>query len=273
MKQINQHICFIILSVGLLSGCQSKAYWDFSHDIDLGEISPNGVAFHGDDMWISDTDNNQLVLINQEGDMIKRIEDLDRPMHISSSLGQLYVADYGSDHILRLNAAETFDTISLVEVPDGPAGVDFEDGNLVVADFYNHRIIYQEGKVNKSFGQKGKDGAGLHYPTDVQFYKDQIIVADAYNNLVKTFSRKGEHLKTIGEAESMTATTGIFVNDAELIAVDFENNRVITYTHEGALVDIMDEGFHGPTDIITKDDALYVLNFKGKFISVFNKSK
>ncbi len=269
---MKKNLSLLVLCLAVFAGCQNKSYWEFSHDINLGDVSPNGVAIHGDDMWISDTDNNQLVLINPAGEIQQRIEELDRPMHISSNEGQLYVADYGSDHVLRLNAAGAFDTISLMEMPDGPAGVDYQDDKLLVADFYNHRIIYQDGDTNKSFGQKGKEGTGLHYPTDVQFFQDQIIVADAYNNLVKIFSTEGEHLRTIGDAENMTATTGVYANDTEIIAVDFENDRVITYDHEGALVDIMDEGFHGPTDIITKGGQLFVLNFKGKFISVFNKS-
>lgn len=269
---MKKYIGLLVLCLSTLYACQDNTYWEFSHDINLDEVSPNGVVFQGENLWISDTDNNQLVLINQEGKILKRVEDLDRPMHISSDEGSVFIADYGSDQILKMSADGVMDTIALVTLPDGPAGIDVQADKLIVADFYNHQIIYQDGNKNNTFGTKGKEGAGLHYPTDVQFFNDLIYVADAYNNLVKIFDMDGQYRMTIGKAEEMTATTGVYVNTQELITVDFENDRVITYDHKGKLLDIMDEGFHGPTDIITKDDQLYVLNFKGKFISVFNKS-
>jgi DNA-binding beta-propeller fold protein YncE len=141
---------------------------------------------------------------------------------------------------------------------------------MAVADFYNHRVVYFNGKENLTFGEKGKENGQLTYPTDVQFANENIYVADAYNHRIQIFDLTGKHLKTIGEAEKMNATTGVFVHEKNIFATDFENNRVLIYDLNGNLIQIIAEHLDKPTDVLVVDNQLFVTNYHGHSISVFN---
>jgi len=252
-----------------LSSCGPNQLWTFDHDIQLDDVSPNGITIIDDKIWIADTDNNRLVQINKSGKIVEEISEVDRPMHISQFEGKPLVPEYGSD-LLRILSNGEMDSIQLTSQPDAPASVDMSGDRIVVADFYNHRVIYELDGEEQNIGKKGDANGEFHYPTDVQFFEDQIFVADAYNHRVQVFNLQGEHQQTMAADAGINAATGIYVNEEYIVVTDFENDRVLTYSHDGVQLDLMDEGFHRPTDVLIHDGKLYVLNFKGKFISVFN---
>lgn len=259
-----------ILAIIFLSSCGPNTLWTFDHDIILEEedISPNGITIIGDQMWIADTDNNRLVRIDNTGTVIEEIEGLERPMHINQVNQMPLIPEYGSDLIRVLNQG-VLDTIAITAEPDAAASADIYGDRIIVADFYNHRVIYEIDGVEHHIGKKGDADGEFHYPTDVQFLGDQIFVADAYNHRVQVFDLDGKHVKTIAADAGMNAATGIYVNADYIVVTDFENDRVLTYSHDGEQLDVMAEGFHRPTDALIHEGQLYVLNFKGKFISVF----
>lgn len=253
----------------MLSSCGPSTLWEFERDIELTDVSPNGIAIAGDDIWIADTDNNRLVVIDDTGNIKREISDVDRPMHITQINGKPLVSEYGAD-VIGFMDEHSRDTIALQAEPDAPASADMSGDKIAIADFYNHRVIVEENGKEMHIGKKGSGPSEFHYPTDVQFHEGKLFVADAYNHRVQVFDENGGHLNTIGGDQGMNAATGIFITTEYIIVTDFENDRVLTFTHDGKLVDLMDEGFLRPTDVLVHDGKLYVLNFKGKFISIFS---
>lgn len=262
-----RHFAYVLIIFCLVS-CASEQ-WTAIDDIDIEGISATGIALDGDNFWLSDTDENRVVQIDKTGKVVSTLEDVIRPMHLVNHQNTLLVPEYMNDTIRTIKDGRMTGFLDILETPDAPAAVDQKGANIIVADFYNHRIIYNKGGQNKTFGKKGKGPGEFHYPTDVQFANNKIYVADAYNHRVQVFDEEGNHLNTIGEAEGMTASTGVFVNDKHVIVTDFENDRLLTYDLDGKLVDIIAEGLYRPTDAIVTGDKLYVVNFKGQFISVY----
>lgn len=262
------HLILVLICILVMSSCGPNQLWTFDHDIHLEDVSPNGMTIIGDEMWIADTDNNRLVRINESGGIEEEIAELDRPMHINQYNDMPLVPEYGSDLILAVNKG-VLDTVNIAAEPDAPASVDKSGDRIIVADFYNHRVIYEMDGIEHHIGKKGDADGEFHYPTDVQFFEDQIFVADAYNHRVQVFDLQGQHVRTIAADAGINAATGIFVDENYIVVTDFENDRVLTYSHEGEQLDVMDSGFHRPTDVLLQNGELYVLNFKGKFISVF----
>lgn len=252
----------------LLVSCTSEQ-WTALDDIDIEGISATGIALDGDTFWLSDTDENRIVQIKSSGEIVTTVTGLDRPMHLSNVAGTLLVPEYINDTIRNVSNGKITGFTEIADTPDAPASVDRKGDMIAVADFYNHRIIYSKAGKDMSFGKKGEGNGEFHYPTDIQFANDKIYVADAYNHRVQIFDEDGNHLKTLGEEENMNASTGIFVNDEFIIVTDFENDRLITYDLEGKLIDIIDEGLYRPTDALIANGKLYVVNFKGQFISVY----
>jgi DNA-binding beta-propeller fold protein YncE len=266
-KRIVGWMMIVVLLITLTS-CGPNVLWEFERDIELTDVSPNGIAIIGDDIWIADTDNNRLVVIDDAGNIKDEIEEVERPMHITQVEGKPLISEYGSDIISFLDGRNR-DTIKLQAEPDAPASADMSGNKIAVADFYNHRVILEDSGKEMHIGKKGDGPGEFHYPTDVQFLNGKLYVADAYNHRVQVFDKSGDHLQTIGGDQGMNAATGIYVTPEYIIVTDFENDRVLTFTQEGELVDLMDEGFLRPTDVLVHENKLYVLNFKGKFISIF----
>ena len=259
---------FILFALIAFSSCTIET-WTPIDDIDIEGISSTGIALDGKTLWLSDTDENRIIQIDKTGKKLSEVNEIIRPMHMVVHNNELLVPEYMNDTIRTIKEGKITGYLDILESPDAPAAVDKKGDKVIVADFYNHRIIFNDGGQNRTFGKKGKGPGEFHYPTDVQFANDKIYIADAYNHRVQVFDEEGKYLNTIGAEEKMNASTGIFVNDEFIVVTDFENDRLLTYDLDGRLVDIIEEGLHRPTDALITDGKMYVVNFKGQFISVY----
>lgn len=73
----------------------------------------------------------------------------------------------------------------------------------------------------------------------------------------------------IGWNEGIKVATGLKVTGSQVIVADFEGNRVLVYDLNGKLLQILSDKFNHLTDIETANGKMYVVNYKGKTISVF----
>lgn len=271
---------YVLIGLFFLSSCDSKPKekaWVYSHNISVKGVNPIGIATAKEGFWLSDGDHFRVVKIDRQGEIIHSIDSLDRPMHIASYKNQLVIPQYGNDEVLRMHVSEADFykneriIISLKDSLDAPAGADIMGNEIAIADFYNNKVHYA-GSDNKwvSFGRKGEANGEFYYPTDVQITQDALWVADAYNNRLQKFTKTGEHLLTIGEAQNMNAATGIYVSEKQVLATDFENNRVLIFDLNGEFIQELKEEINKPTDILIQDGSLYIANYKSNSLSVYD---
>lgn len=255
----------------IMSACESSE-WTMKETISLGEITPIGIAYDGQNFWLSDGDHNQIVQVDKAGKVLKTQKGFKRPMHITFKDGQLYVPEYGKDSITIVNGEPNQKLVIDLEL-DAPAGIALsKNGHIAIADFYNHRLVLKTKSGWKSIGKKGRNAPSeFHYPTDVHYTETELYVADAYNNRIQVFDLEGNHLRTFGRPDKMNAATGIYVLGDEVFVTNFENDRVLIYDTEGALQQILTEGFSNPTDLIVVDKQLYIINYKGKNMVRFGR--
>jgi hypothetical protein len=268
-------ILSFFLGLIVISGCsenkkkkQEATSWKFSKEIPLKYISPIGIVTQGDFLWLSDVDNNRVVKIDLDGEIIESFEGFKRPMHIAIQDNTLYIPEYISDSLKILENGKV-STYKLKEKPDAIAGVSVAGNTAAVADFYNHRIILQQDDKVTIIGKEGHKDGELYYPTDVEIKNDLIYVADAYNNRVQVFDLNGNYVRMIGWNEGIKVATGLKVTDSQVIVADFEGNRVLIYDINGKLLQILSDKFNQPTDIEIVNKTMYVINYIGKTISVF----
>ena len=279
---------YLLLSIALIVAVSCKQEpknmgWKYSHSIAVDGINPIGIALARDGLWLSDGDHFRVVRVNEEGVIVQAIDSLDRPMHITTHKGQLVIPQYGNDEVIRMTVdEERFREpasppgrsekiiISLSDSLDAPAGADIRANEIAIADFYNNKVHYA-GNDNLwiAFGKEGKAEGEFYYPTDVQITEDALWVADAYNNRLQKFTKKGEHLLTVGEDQNMNAATGIYVSDTQVFSTDFENDRVLVFDQEGNYKQSLTETIEKPTDVLIKDGLLYVANYKSSSLSVY----
>ncbi|WP_394974824.1 NHL repeat-containing protein [uncultured Croceitalea sp.] len=261
----------ILLTACLLVACETKPKeWTYLKTIKLEGVNPIGIADKGGELWLSDGDHNRLVQLNDEGEIIRTIDSLDRPMHIDADERYLFVAEYGNDRVSNLyedisqknGFKQTPFWVGIKDSLDAPASVSFYDAELAIADFYNNRILYDDGVDWISFGKEGNAKGEFYYPTDVQITDSLIWVADAYNNRIQIFDKKGNFKKQIGQGQKMNAATGLFVDKTEVFVTDFENNRVLIFDYDGMLKQELKEGIAKATDLLIKDNMLHIINYR-----------
>jgi len=85
------------------------------------------------------------------------------------------------------------------------------------------------------------------------------------------FDLNGNYVRIIGWDEGIKTATGLKVTDSQIIIADFEGSRVLVYDLNGKLLQTLSNKFNLPTDIETANGAMYVINYKGKTISVFER--
>jgi DNA-binding beta-propeller fold protein YncE len=272
---------YIISALLVLNSCTQEKKpkeWVYHKTIALDGINPIGLANFNGKLWLSDGDHNRLVQIDEKGEIIKEIDSLDRPMHIDADERYLFVAEYGNDRVSNLyedlskktGFKQTPFWIGVKDSLDAPASVSFYDAELAIADFYNNRIVYDDGVDWISFGKEGNAKGEFYYPTDVQITDSLIWVADAYNNRIQVFDKKGNFIRMMGQNQKMNAATGLFVSDSEVFITDFENKRVLVFDLEGQLKQELKEGVDKATDLLIKDDMLHIINYRSGELVLYN---
>lgn len=115
--------------------------------------SPSGI--HGDGNWlyVADTENNRIVRIDRESGLqqgwIGRIEDVPTGGAASCSVQAAYQATPG--WCVGGSATGGFGDGML----NGPKGIFASNGNLLVADFFNHRISRYHAATGAFAGWRG----------------------------------------------------------------------------------------------------------------------
>jgi len=269
-----KHIYIVLLGILLCASCKKNEEtlkeWVLSKIIQLDGVNPIGIVEVDGKLWLSDGDHNRLVQIDMEGKIEQTVDSLERPMHIDADKHNIYIPEYGLDTLASYNFNESklFRNSVFLDL-DAPAAVSVLGVEKAVADFYNNRILFNDGHVTISFGKEGKGEGEFYYPTDVQLTDSLIWVADAYNNRVQVFDKKGNFLKMIGHDQKMNAATGIFVSQDEVLVTDFENDRVLVFDYDGNLKQELNDSIEKPTDMIIFKEQLNVINYRSGQISIF----
>ena len=266
--EINKYLLALLLIYSILSCNNDTKEWSYVKTIDLGTTTPIGLTALEGHLWVSDGDNNQLVHLDSEGKILFIEEGFERPMHIASDGKSIYVPEYGKDQITIFKGKER-SQLNLADSLDAPAGIYIEDGQIAIADFYHHRILFKKQNEWISFGKEGKSDSEFYYPTDVHIAHEKIYVADAYNNRVQVFDFEGNYLSSIGKEEKINAATGIYVSSRQIFITDFEHDRVLVYDLEGKLIQEITEELEKPTDVLIENESLYIANYKGKNLMVY----
>ena len=270
-----------VILILFLFSCQEKEKpktWAYQKTIALEGINPIGIAQKGNELWLSDGDHNRLVAIDQNGEILKSIDSLDRPMHIDANDRYLFLAEYGNDRVSTIEEDGTQQNgykltpfrVGVQDSLDAPASIAYFDAELAIADFYNNRILFDNGKDWIVFGKEGKQAGEFYYPTDVQITQDFIWVADAYNNRIQVFDKEGNFVKMLGQDQKMNAATGLWVTESEVLITDFEHKRVLVFDHEGQLKQELKKGIDKATDLLIKDGILHIINYRKGELVLYN---
>lgn len=143
--------------------CQYIADWQFKDD-----ITPHAIAIDREANWIYVTDAGIYTPTNQCNNRIYKFDEqgclLDEWGNNAMNEGPLNV----------------------------PCDIAVRDGNLYVANKYNHNILMfnHSGKLLETLGEYGLLSGNMYHPTGIAFGKDDVLyVSDASLNRVQAFKK------------------------------------------------------------------------------------
>ena len=116
-----------------------------------------------------------------------------------------------------------------------------QEGNILLADDFNHRIQVYDQQFNlvTNFGEKGKDIGQLQYPKGLALDKEgNIFVADSWNHRVQKFDPQGKVLQSFGscgdDKGELNEPYDILVDTSgTLIVVERYNHRIQFFDMDG----------------------------------------
>ena len=205
-------------------------------------------------MWVAAYNTNELILLNQNGKVINRVEGplngFDRPSDILRlHNGKLLVSENAGDRLALLDEKGHFERYiaskgrangQLV----GPLYLaqDYLE-RIYVSDYGNRRIdvFDKDGEAIFFFGGPGGDFAGLKGPTGIAIADEQVFVADDQRQCIYEFDRAGNFIRELVEPGTFKKPESIKYKNGSLIVCD--SNRVVSVDAEsGALFEYVKVG-------------------------------
>lgn len=115
------------------------------------------------------------------------------------------------------------------------------DGNLYVADRYNHRVqvFDQDGNFIRQFGNYGSGNGEFNEVTGIHVTPDgKVYVSEWHNARVQVFDAQGKFIRSMGQAGSgegqLSAPHGVTVdNEGNVYVVEHSNARVSVFKPDG----------------------------------------
>jgi DNA-binding beta-propeller fold protein YncE/cytochrome c-type biogenesis protein CcmH/NrfG len=169
-----------------------------------------------------------------------------------------------------------------------PNGIAIDkEGNVYVADTFNHRIqvFTPEGDFLRQFGGEGAQAGSFRFPKAVAFDEAGFLfVADTGNHRVQKFTRQGEFLLEfggLGRAEGRLNAPGGLALDPKgnLYVADTQNHRIQKFTAEGewltswGVIGTEHKQFVEPTGIsVDREGKIWVADTENHRLQCFDAS-
>lgn len=190
-------------------------------------------------MWIVAYNSNELLLLNQNGKVIERIEGpvngFDRPSDIMRlHSGKLLVSENAGDRLALLNEKGRFEKYIGTKGRKngqmvGPLYLsqDYLE-RIYVTDYGNRRVdvFDKDGEPVFYFGGKQGGFKGLKGPTGIAVVDERVYVADDQTGAIYEFDRAGNYIRELVEAETLNKPEGLKYWNGSLIVCDM--NRIIS---------------------------------------------
>ncbi len=211
-------------------------------------------------IWVLAYNSNELLLINQNGKVVDRIEGplngFDRPSDILKLHdGNLLVSENAGDRLALLNSNGKFQSY----IGSKGRGTGQMVGPLYLAQDYLERIYVTDygnrrvdvfdknGEAIFFFGTKQGDFAGLKGPTGIAVVDESVYVADDQTGAVYEFDRSGNFIRELCEPDTFKKPESIKVWNKSLIICD--TNRIVSISQDtGALFEYARTG-NAPTRV------------------------
>lgn len=224
-------------------------------------VQPRSVAFHAGGLYVADSGNCRVLWVppgasraelclGGRGSSLRQLSD-PCGLAVHEAEGLLYISDFGNHRILGLRLGGAGGPAAEAELCFGGRGrgdgldqlagpaavVALGGGALLVADFWNHRVLLlQRGAAAATvcFGGRGR-GSGLdqlHGPRDLALHGGLLYIADWGNGRVLRVRPGAPRAEVFRQGEcaelgGLRRPRGLGCHRGHLYVADSENHRLL----------------------------------------------
>lgn len=254
--------------------------------------APSGVALDAyDNLYVTDSKSNKLVIYNSDGTYIDTIHGFDEPISVAVGNDRIYVGNGGNGEVKIYDNKHNY--ISSISGFSKPASIEVDSAGkvyVVDADKDIVKVYGSDGVFGFSFGGSGNTNGKFHFPTSIAINNaaGEIIVTDlqvttsymgTYEGArVQVFDMNGSYKRSFGSygigPNKLFRPSGVAVDEEGTVYVtDVFQNVVQVYdnngTHIGSIYDPVDP-MRTPVDItISSSNRLYVASFYTYGVEVY----
>jgi DNA-binding beta-propeller fold protein YncE len=213
---------------------------------------PQGLAFDGDSLYVADTENNQIRVVDFQSRSVETLADaeLNSPWDLALKQGILIVAMAGTHQLwvidLLHDRAYPYAGTGEEARRDGqvsaaafaqPSGLAVERDTLYVADAESNTIrsvalppvnmvATLTGGDLFDFGDRdgSDDSARLQHPLGVAVHDGIVYIADTYNHKIKKLDPKSRALTTM--ASGFQEPGGVSIANGKLYVADTNHHEI-----------------------------------------------
>jgi DNA-binding beta-propeller fold protein YncE len=172
---------------------------------------PRGIARDPStgNIWVADTREHVIRVYDADVNYLFTVGSVDSsstgnfrwPMDMEFAGTKVWVADYNSGRVKRLNAANGAEELSFSRTNNGLT-VDPVSGNVFVVSWSNDRVYRysSSGLLLGFFGSSGSGDGQFQNPWDIDLVGGQLYVTDAQLNRVQVFTTSGSFVGKWGTA-------------------------------------------------------------------------
>ncbi len=220
----------------------------FLFDITKGKNNlkgPLGVATAKDRVYIADSGNGRVVVVDLEGKYLYAFNVLEKESKKSSypvgitvdDSGQIYVSDLYAQVIKVFNSNGKYlkDFPRNKALVERPLALTYAKSKIHVTDIGDQtvKIFDRGGKLLSQFGRPGKGDRQFAYPNSLAVTEDgTILVADSNNSRVQVFDSQGKLLHVF--SKDLVLPKGIVVDKQQRVHVtDALSRKVFVFNKKG----------------------------------------
>jgi WD40 repeat protein len=247
-----------------------------------GDVSqfnfPNGVVATEDCIYIADTANHRIQVLNRSDCTFARTLQSDTvkmPLAVYVAQSEVLVTCKNDRRIHVFDCSGSY--LRCIEYTGEPRGLCVHNEQLFVADSGKKciSVLQLNGTVVRTIGTPGTATGKLLSPSSVVILQNELFVCDTNNHRVQVFDLDGSFVRAIGSegagSNQFSYPTDIAVSSTHLIVCDTGNKRVQLLDHQGSFLQTLgsDGKCTAPCNVAHFNDQIYVIDRPKNQLCVF----
>lgn len=247
--------------------------WSLDREFVIDDFEPIGVAYHNNDLYLSDTIQKIVLRASLVEDKVDTIAfDISVPF-LNKRTAKVILPARNRDSIFVYRGSLELYKFKIKEKLNRPTYFEgFKVKDNYIVDNANHRVVHNMGDTVSVFGKQGTGDEDFLFPSCAKIVSNKIFISDTGNGRIKAYNLDVEFLKNFNGDGKITKPTAMATDGNNLFVLDSDTNKVHLFTTSGALVYTLPIELEQATDIYFEADRLYVSDTGAGVIKIFTNS-